>query len=189
VARPRSEEKRDAILASATDLVATLGTGAPTAKIAKGAGLAEGTLFKYFASKDELLNQLYLEIKADLAGAMLESYPSKASLRQRSRHVWDSFIDWGAKYPLKRNALRQLSVSERITEDSRRQGGLAFREVSKMLEQNLAGGGLKERSTGFVGAVLEALADTTLEFIARHPRQRERYKLAGFEMFWNGVGK
>jgi AcrR family transcriptional regulator len=45
MARPLSEEKREAILASATELVATMGTGAPTAKIASKAGFAEGTLF------------------------------------------------------------------------------------------------------------------------------------------------
>ena len=62
MARPRSEDKRDAILTAASELVATQGLGAATAKIAKQAGVAEGTLFIYFANKDDLLNQLYLEI-------------------------------------------------------------------------------------------------------------------------------
>jgi AcrR family transcriptional regulator len=55
MARPLSEDKRTAILEAATEVVATLGLSAPTAKIAKGAGVAEGTLFTYFANKDELL--------------------------------------------------------------------------------------------------------------------------------------
>ena len=54
MARPRSEDKRTAILEAATEVVAVLGVGAPTAKIAKGAGVAEGTLFTYFATKDDL---------------------------------------------------------------------------------------------------------------------------------------
>ena len=60
MARPLSEDKRTAILEAATEAVAMLGVSVPTAKIAKGAGVAEGTLFTYFANKDELLNRLYL---------------------------------------------------------------------------------------------------------------------------------
>ena len=69
MARPKSEDKRTAILEAATEVVAMLGVSAPTAKIAKGAGVAEGTLFTYFANKDELLNRLYLELKMDLRDA------------------------------------------------------------------------------------------------------------------------
>jgi len=71
MARPLSEDKRTAILEAAAEVVATLGVSAPTAKIAKGAGVAEGTLFTYFANKDELLNQLYLKLKTDLRDAMM----------------------------------------------------------------------------------------------------------------------
>jgi len=187
MARPLSEEKREAILTSAAKLVAMLGTGAPTAGIAKDAGLSEGTLFNYFANKDELLNQLYLEIKADLGKALLTSYPSKADIRSQSRHVWDSFVEWGAKNPMKRKAMRQLSVSERIREENKRQGAAAFSDINRMLEKSVAAGALKGRSSAFVGAIFEAVAETTLEFIARDPKERERYKQSGFEFFWNGI--
>jgi AcrR family transcriptional regulator len=39
------------------------GIAASTSAIARSAGVAEGTLFRYFATKDELLNELYLSIK------------------------------------------------------------------------------------------------------------------------------
>src|ERR1700734_106040 len=104
MARPRSEDKRTAILEAATEVVAELGVGAPTARIAKQAGVAEGTLFTYFASKDELLNQLYLELKADLSAAMKAGYPFNKSLIERSRYVWDRLVGWGTAHPLKRKA-------------------------------------------------------------------------------------
>src|SRR5712671_5214677 len=111
MARPLSEDKRTAILEAATEVVAVLGVSAPTAKIAKGAGVAEGTLFTYFANKDELLNRLYLELKMDVRNAMMSGYPSAKGLIDRNRHVWDRYIRWGSAQPLKRRALRQLAVS------------------------------------------------------------------------------
>lgn len=52
MARPLSEEKRNAILMAAAENVATDGLAARTAKIATAAGVAEGTVFTYFATKE-----------------------------------------------------------------------------------------------------------------------------------------
>ncbi len=89
MARPRSEDKRTAILEAAAEAVAALGVSAPTAQIAKGASVADGTLFTYFAKKDELLSRLYLKHKTDLRDAIMAGFLSGGSLIDRSRHVWD----------------------------------------------------------------------------------------------------
>ena len=81
MARPLCEDKRDAILAAAAELVAALGTSAPTAKIAKGAGVAEGTLFTYFPDKDALLAALFLDIEGELAGALLDRHAGRPAPR------------------------------------------------------------------------------------------------------------
>jgi AcrR family transcriptional regulator len=189
MARPRSEDKRIAILEAATEVVAVLGIGAPTAKIAMGAGVAEGTLFTYFANKDELLNQLYLEIKADLRNAMIAGYPSGKSLLDRSRYVWDCYIGWGMAYPLKRKAQRQLAVSDRITQQSKKIGGEAFGEIHDMMRELETAGASKNQPRGFAPAVMTALADTTIDFIALEPARVKRYTKAGFDAFWKVFAK
>ena len=52
-----------------------------------------------------------------------------------------------------------------------------------------AEGALKGCSMTFAGGIFEALAETTLEFIARDPGRREHYKQSGFAFFWNGISK
>lgn len=66
MARPKSEDKKQALLEAATAAFAQSGIAASTALIARNAGVAEGTLFRYFATKDDLLNALYLHLKQDL---------------------------------------------------------------------------------------------------------------------------
>jgi AcrR family transcriptional regulator len=189
MARPRSEDKRNAILEAAAEVVARLGTGAPTATIAKDAGVAEGTLFTYFVNKDELLNQLYLELKTDLRDAILDGYPSGGSLIDRSRHFWDRYIGWGSAHPLKRRAMRQLAVSDRITEETKKLAGDAFGKVNDMMREWTAGGAMRRQPPSFVSAIMSAIADTTMDFIAREPEQAKRYTKAGFDAFWKAVGK
>jgi AcrR family transcriptional regulator len=189
MSRPRSEDKRNAILDAATEVVAELGIGAPTARIAKDAGVAEGTLFTYFATKDELLNQLYLMLKLDLREAMMRGYPFGKSLIERSRHIWNGFVGWGSAYPLKRKAMVQLGVSDRITERNKKLGSEAFGEINEMLRESLAGGALKDQPPAFAGAIMSAIADTTMDFIAREPRQAKQYTKAGFDAFWKAIAR
>ena len=187
MARPRSEDKRAAILAAAADLVADQGLGAPTAKIAQRAGVAEGTLFTYFDTKDDLLNALYLDIKADLRGSMLAEYPATGGLADRLRHIWDRYLDWGGAFPAKRAAMTQLGVSGRITQSSIDTSRSAFRDIEKLLQEILAAGPLRDEPPSFIGAIMEGLADITLRFMAAEPHRANHYKQAGFAVFWRAV--
>jgi AcrR family transcriptional regulator len=189
MSRPRCEDKRNAILDAATEVVAELGIGAPTARIAKDAGVAEGTLFTYFATKDELLNQLYLMLKLDLREAMMRGYPSGKSLIERSRHMWNGYICWGSANPLKRKAMGQLAVSDRITEKNKTLGSEAFGETHDMLRESSAGGALKDRPPAFAAAIMRAIADTTMDFIANEPGQAKQYTKAGFDAFWKAIAR
>jgi len=111
VARPKSEDKRNAILDAATRLFAERGlAAAPTSEISKRAGVAEGTLFTYFETKDDLINSLYREIKLELADAMMSDFPRKKNVRTRLRHVWDRYVNWGIANPKQRKVLAQLQA-------------------------------------------------------------------------------
>jgi AcrR family transcriptional regulator len=189
MARPKSEDKRNAILAAATRVIAEQGLGAPTARIAKEAGVAEGTLFTYFESKDVLLNELYLDIKAEMRELMMTGYPATASIQARAHHAWRKYVDWGVACPDKRRAIAQLSVSDRLTEATRATGMRAFADINAMVQESTASGVLRDLPPAFVTAIMGSLADTTMEFIERDRAQAERYREAGFEAFWSAVAK
>jgi AcrR family transcriptional regulator len=96
VARPQREDKRNANRGAATRVFAERGlTAAPTSEISKEAGVAEGTLFTYFKTKDDLINALDWEIKLELADAMRSGFLRKKSVRTRLQHVWDGYLHWG----------------------------------------------------------------------------------------------
>jgi AcrR family transcriptional regulator len=187
MARPRSEDKRNAILDAATQVIAVEGVSAPTAKIAKLAGVAEGTLFTYFNNKDELLNELYLQLKAELRTVMLSAAPAKKSPRSTALHAWTSYVNWGVADPGKRKVVAQLSVSERITEQSRAAGMAGFTDLNAFLSQSIGSKLLRQQPAAFVGSILGAIAETTMEFMVRDPARAEQYSQAGFEAFWNAL--
>ena len=102
MARPRSHDKRSAILAAAVRAIDRHGPSAPTALIAKEAGVANGSLFTYFETKSALFNALYLELKRDMAAAAIEGLSAVADLPEQPRHVWSNWMEWAVRAPQKR---------------------------------------------------------------------------------------
>jgi AcrR family transcriptional regulator len=186
MSRPLSEEKRQAILVSAAELIAALGIGASTAKIAKAANVAEGTLFTYFATKDDLLNQLFLEIETDLAETLLASPPTTSDPCERARQVWNWLIDWGLANPIWWKTLRQLKVSNRIRADTLRRCDVQFREAREIVEKSLCGHCDPARTSFYIDIVLLGLAEIAMDAITANPKDHEHFKQAAFDLFWKG---
>ncbi len=136
MARPKTGDKRSAILSAATAMVAAHGLGASTASIAKAARVAEGSLFRYFADKDELLNELYRELKEDMRRAMATGFPAAERLKARARHIWDGYVSWGVNSPEKRKTMSQLTSSNVIGEQSRLAGRAGFEEIDATVQRD-----------------------------------------------------
>jgi len=189
VARPKSEDKRNAILDAATRLFAERGlTAAPTSEISKQAGVAEGTLFTYFKTKDDLINALYREIKLELADAMMSDFPRKRNVGIRLRHVWDRWVNWGIANPNQRKVLAQLTVSEVLTKESRDAGSAPFVEFQIMIrdaiEQRIF---RNDVPVELISKSLAALVEATIDLTVAKPSRAKQYRDSGFQMFWAGI--
>lgn len=167
---------------AAAEAVAERGVGAPTALIAKLAGVAEGTLFRYFPTKEALLNETYLYI-CELGWASAnESFDLSRPLIERARHLWDMHVDWCLANPVWDRALSQLAVTEILTKETRAAEAAMFPDVG-LMEQVSAGEVLAGHPTEYADALFLAVANATIEFTQREPERVEAYKASGFAAF------
>jgi AcrR family transcriptional regulator len=191
MARPKSEDKRNAILDAATRLFAERGlSAAPTSEISKQAGVAEGTLFTYFKTKDDLINALYRELKLELADAMMSDFPRKKNVGTRLRHVWDRWVNWGVANLQQRKVLAQLTVSEVLTKESRDAGSAPFVEFQIMIrdaiEQRIF---RNDVPVELISKSLAALVEATIDLTVSNRSNAKQYRDSGFQMFWAGITK
>ncbi len=191
MARPKSEDKRNAILGAATRLFAERDlTAAPTSEISKQAGVAEGTLFTYFKTKDDLINALYREIKLELADAMMSDFPRKKNVRNRLRHVWDRYVNWGITNPKQRKVLAQLQVSETLTKESRDAGSAPFVEFQTMIRDAIEQHVFRnDVPVELISKSLAALVEATIDLTVSNRSKAKQYRDSGFQMFWAGITK
>ena len=88
-------DKEKEILAAALKLFVEFGFhGTPTSKIAKEAGVANGTLFHYFKTKEELIVKLYISIKENLNGYLLSKMDDQSLLEIRMKAIYEESIRW-----------------------------------------------------------------------------------------------
>ncbi|MBD3721087.1 TetR/AcrR family transcriptional regulator [Klebsiella pneumoniae] len=181
MARPKSEDKKQALLEAATAAFAQSGIAASTSAIARSAGVAEGTLFRYFATKDELLNELYLAIKLRLVRTMIAGLdPDEKRPKENARNIWNSYIDWGVRNPME-------PLSERITDETRRRVKESFPELNEMCQLSVKEIFLSEAYRAFGDALFLSLAETTIEFASHDPQRAREIIALGFEAMWHAL--
>jgi AcrR family transcriptional regulator len=182
--RPRSDEKRSAILQAATRVIVMQGLGAPTAGIAKEAGVANGSLFTYFETKTDLFNHLYLELKAEMASATLKNHPVSAELHEQFFHAWQNWMNWALTNPHKRRALALLGVSDEISSQTRAAGHKTMASVAELLERVRVNGAMQKAPMDFVVALMNSVAEATMDFMTQDTAKAKKNNKEGFDALW-----
>jgi len=81
-------EKRAAIIQAHIELVSENGFhGSPVAMVAERAGVAAGTIYRYFESKDVLTMATYVDLEERLMEKVLEDYPEQGGVRDKFAHL------------------------------------------------------------------------------------------------------
>ena len=184
MARPRSDDKRNAIMSAAIRVIASQGLSAATATIAEEAGVSNGSLFTYFETKADLMNHLYIELKAEMAAAALDRLPTESDIRKQALHMWSHWVRWATSCPEKRRTLAHLGVSDDITAESRQTGHQTMAGIAKLLERSRENGPMRNAPLGFVVALMNAMADATIDFIVSDPANANKHSKAAFNALW-----
>jgi AcrR family transcriptional regulator len=188
MARPKSDDKRSAIIVAATRVIVKQGLSAPTAVIAKEAGVANGSLFTYFPTKADLFNQLYLELKLGMAAASLQEVPTNGSLRKQFSKMWSNWMHWAMTEHDKRRALALLGVSDVITRETRVSAHQAMVHIAALMERARANGPMRDAPLGLVGALMNSVAEATMDFMAQDPVNADAHSKVGFDALWRMLG-
>jgi TetR/AcrR family transcriptional regulator, repressor of fatR-cypB operon len=87
--RQAGGDKREAILDAALELFVERGFfGTAVPEIADKAGVGAGTIYRYFDSKEALVNAIYRQQKLHFANVVLDGFPAISTTREQFRQLW-----------------------------------------------------------------------------------------------------
>ena len=173
-------EKRQEILQATLELIAERGFHeAPIALVAERAGVGAGTIYRYFANKEQLITELFQEIHARISAVMRDGYQVDQSIRQRFHHLGTALLRYFIANPLEFRFVEQYMNSPY---------GIAFRrdrimgkgEEGDLYRRLLEDGVAQEIIKRLPLTVLLALAIGPLLTLARD-------QIAGFVEFDDGL--
>lgn len=98
--RPRIKDKRSAILRASLSVFAEGGVnGVPMPVVAEMAGVGTGTIYRYFESKDVLVNELFREEKLALSKRLYSVMDASMSPKDQFAVVWQRMVDFAREAP------------------------------------------------------------------------------------------
>lgn len=167
-------DKRGEIFNAALALIAEGGFhGAPMSMIAGRAGVAAGTIYCYFESKDTLIRELYREIEENILSVIQEESDHEWPLRERFVRLLTILLAYLTEHPLEFRFVEQFHNSPYGVEHRRDKilGKTADRDVFKALfERGVQEGIIKDLPLVILfslacGPLLAVVRDHILGFI------------------------
>jgi AcrR family transcriptional regulator len=189
--KPKDPAKAAQIRAATLKLVAAKGLSSLTmAEIGKEAGVGMGTLYVYFASKEEIILTLYKELKAANTARIYAKLEPDLSFQENLKKLYEGylynrllhfdehfFIDQCTNLPFLDEEARQLEVN-------------AFAGIFQLLDVGKAHGDVQELDNAILTAHLIGAANELVNLLrANKQALSSAFISQAFQLGWSGIKK
>ncbi|MCA0446934.1 MAG: TetR/AcrR family transcriptional regulator [Bacteroidetes bacterium] len=137
-------DKKQAILSAMLKLITENGFHAtPMSLVATEAGVAAGTIYHYFANKDQLISELYSHLKQKMGIALLQDENLSLAYPYRFSLFWKNLFTFFIENPVEFKFLEQYSNSPFISTETRDDNQVFYKPVIDFLADGIAEGHLR----------------------------------------------
>lgn len=163
--------------------------GTPTSMIAKESGVATGTLFNYFKTKDILINEVYKDIELEQQNYFFKNLDEEKNSKKKLKKIWENSIIWRINNPYKRRFGRYFSDSSFISDDTKIEIYKHYKPLSDIFTKIIEKKGIKNSNElmlilNFIGA---CIFTGEYFYIMKEP-YNEEISNESFEKFCKGIG-
>ncbi|MDP2337910.1 MAG: TetR/AcrR family transcriptional regulator [Bacteroidota bacterium] len=184
------KDKRTALLESGLRLFVENGFHAtPTSQIAREAGVATGTLFHYFKTKEDLINSIYIENKDLLIKALKMDLEEQMTVKSKLRKLFFNFVYWALDYTCELQFFNQFSNSPFIDQLTKEQGMERFSFVFEIVKNGQETDVLKDLPADLLFDVAQGVLNGfVLNLLANRDRVNDLNFLEnGFSLYWDCI--
>lgn len=183
-------EKREQIIKASMELFVEFGfEHSPSSKIAKKASVGEGTIFRYFKTKNELINETYVYVKNSMANYIFQNLTGKEDTKEAVKIVWKDLLKWGFEKKIEAQFLERFYGSTYINNLSFEQARIPFKPGLNVF--------LNAKEESLIKNIsLELFRDLTFGMfhcfrkeILRKGKLDEDFLEQSFEMYWGTIKK
>lgn len=189
MARKLSPQKRAGILHNALKLFVSNGVkNTSTAEIAKAAGIAAGTLFLYFPTKQDLLDDIAIELSKEQAEKINRLLAPSLSARETFFSIWSGTVAWFLENMDAYQYIQQVRDTGLISERAIQETGQMFTYYFSAIQKGHQEGTIKPYPPDLIGGFLYFDLVAIVAYLRMQAEaDRDVIIRQGFEIFWDGI--
>ncbi|HEX3002186.1 MAG TPA: TetR/AcrR family transcriptional regulator [Methanoregula sp.] len=188
--REPSPEKQEAILETALRLFTERGfAGTPTSLISKEAGVATGTLFFYFKTKEDLIDTLYRRVKSEAAQEMGRGLDAEETAKAKLRRLGRNAVRWGLNNPAKLKFMEQFAHSPFVSTSAHEEGMSHFAFLEDLVLTGIRDGEIRDVDpSGLFCMMASSLSGLIAHALSTEdPKERGKIIENGLDFIWYGM--
>jgi AcrR family transcriptional regulator len=163
----------------------------PTSQIAKEAGVATGTLFHYFATKDELINGLYLRCKDTMLETVLQGVEDMKDYKGQIRIIYKNLLKGAVACSEEFLFFQQFSHSAVILDSTKKQGIEKFNVIYEFINRGIEDGIIKNVDIEFITQCVMGIISSSSLYLMTRPKLLEDsvFMEQAFSLVWDAIKK
>jgi AcrR family transcriptional regulator len=181
-------DKQQEILKASLRLFVEFGFhGTPTSKIAKEAGVANGTLFHYYKTKDELIVALYSSVKTRLSEYMYAGTKPEAGFEENLKIIYANTLEWAIEHKEEFYFMQQFNTSPFLSLIAPEEISRQAKPHMELLESGIENKILKKLPVDLIFVLLSHHIYGMSQYIHNtQPKEAEKKKLISdsFNLLW-----
>ena len=186
----KSSDNREKILATALTLFTERGFfGTPTSLISKNAGVATGTLFFYFPTKEELIDTLYRHIKSEAAQEMCRDFRREKTALAKLRRIGFNAVAWGIENPAKQKFMEQFAYSPFVSTNAHEEGMSHFLFLKDLVGDGIREGTIRNIDSDLLFCMMASSLSGLIAcaYAEKDPARRKKITDEGLDFIFNGM--
>ena len=185
------DDRTNHIVEVTVGLIAMEGLGVPTARIAREAKVANGTLFNLFPTKQALLDRVYLTLKGEMAAVFGKlGVAAGVSLVTALGEAWRTYVLWAVATPDRHQVMHLLKGGGAVSPAAVAEGEQAFADMRRFIEAEMVRGALTTIGFEHFARLAEAEANVVIGLALENKVTGAALDALidrGFGVFLNGV--
>lgn len=184
-------DKREKLLQTALELFVSQGfNDTPTSKIAKEAGIATGTLFYFFPTKDKLIISLYLKLKGQAAESINAALAEVKSTKEVIKTYYVESLKWSLRNPSEFLFLAQFSNSPYLKKIGADEISAQIAPVLQLFRLAIEEQQITENDVNLLYALISNQVFGVNQYLSSNQfTKKEQHKIIEdtFSMFWRMI--
>jgi TetR/AcrR family transcriptional regulator, repressor of fatR-cypB operon len=187
--KAKDEDKVIAIHQAAMSLMIEQGyLSLKMAEVAKKASIATGTMYIYYSSKEELINDVYLQTKIEILNIMLDEAHVADTFQATFQNIWKAYFKFCLTQPHKMLFVEQLFHSGIIRSEILNQINAKMQYVDAFINEGQKRGVIKNTNIEIIKAYMNgSIHEIIKTSLDKELNITDKVMNQIFEMTWNSL--